>query len=39
MKENAAEFDTRQDDVFGRIASRYDMLYDLSSCESPISFK
>ena len=31
MKENAAEFDTRQDDVFGRIASRYDVLCDLFS--------
>ena len=31
MKENAAEFNTRQDDVFGRIASRYDVLCDLFS--------
>ena len=31
MKENAAEFDTRLDDVFGRIASRYDLLCDLFS--------
>ena len=31
MKANAAEFDTRQDDVFGRIASRYDVLCDLFS--------
>jgi ubiquinone/menaquinone biosynthesis methyltransferase len=29
--ENAAEFDTQQDDVFGRIASRYDLLCDLFS--------
>jgi len=28
---NAAEFDTQQDDVFGRIASRYDLLCDLFS--------
>ena len=28
MKGNAAEFDTQRDDVFGRIASRYDMLCD-----------
>jgi ubiquinone/menaquinone biosynthesis methyltransferase len=31
MKDNAAEFDTQQDDVFGRIASRYDLLCDLFS--------
>jgi ubiquinone/menaquinone biosynthesis methyltransferase len=31
MKENAAEFDTQQDDIFGRIASRYDVLCDLFS--------
>lgn len=31
MKENAAEFDTQRDDVFGRIASRYDLLCDLFS--------
>jgi demethylmenaquinone methyltransferase / 2-methoxy-6-polyprenyl-1,4-benzoquinol methylase len=31
MKENAAEFDVQQDDVFGRIASRYDVLCDLFS--------
>jgi demethylmenaquinone methyltransferase / 2-methoxy-6-polyprenyl-1,4-benzoquinol methylase len=31
MKENAAEFDTQKDDVFGRIASRYDFLCDLFS--------
>jgi demethylmenaquinone methyltransferase/2-methoxy-6-polyprenyl-1,4-benzoquinol methylase len=31
MKENAAEFYTQQDDVFGRIASRYDLLCDLFS--------
>ena len=31
MKENAAEFDTQQDDVFGRIAGRYDLLCDLFS--------
>lgn len=31
MKANAAQFDTRQDDVFGRIASRYDVLCDLFS--------
>ena len=31
MNENAAEFYTRQDDVFGRIASRYDLLCDLFS--------
>lgn len=31
MRENAAEFDTQQDDVFGRIASRYDVLCDLFS--------
>src|SRR5688572_6430468 len=31
MKENAAEFDTQLDDVFGRIASRYDVLCDLFS--------
>jgi ubiquinone/menaquinone biosynthesis methyltransferase len=29
--ENAAEFDTQRDDVFGRIASRYDLLCDLFS--------
>jgi len=29
--ENAAQFDTQQDDVFGRIASRYDVLCDLFS--------
>ncbi|RPJ23263.1 MAG: ubiquinone/menaquinone biosynthesis methyltransferase [Chloroflexi bacterium] len=29
--ENAAEFNTQQDDVFGRIASRYDLLCDLFS--------
>lgn len=28
---NAAEFDTQQDDVFGRIANRYDLLCDLFS--------
>jgi len=28
---NAAEFDTRSDDVFGRIAGRYDLLCDLFS--------
>ena len=31
MKENAAEFYIQQDDVFGRIASRYDFLCDLFS--------
>jgi demethylmenaquinone methyltransferase / 2-methoxy-6-polyprenyl-1,4-benzoquinol methylase len=31
MKENAAEFSVEQDDVFGRIASRYDTLCDLFS--------
>jgi demethylmenaquinone methyltransferase / 2-methoxy-6-polyprenyl-1,4-benzoquinol methylase len=31
MKGNAAEFDTQRDDVFGRIASRYDLLCDLFS--------
>src|SRR5829696_3216463 len=31
MKENVAEFDTQRDDVFGRIASRYDVLCDLFS--------
>lgn len=31
MKKNAAEFHTQQDDVFGRIASRYDLLCDLFS--------
>ena len=31
MKENAAEFDNQLDDVFGRIASRYDLLCDLFS--------
>src|SRR5512134_2646872 len=31
MKENAADFDTQLDDVFGRIASRYDVLCDLFS--------
>jgi demethylmenaquinone methyltransferase / 2-methoxy-6-polyprenyl-1,4-benzoquinol methylase len=31
MKENAAGFDTQQDDVFGRIAGRYDVLCDLFS--------
>jgi demethylmenaquinone methyltransferase/2-methoxy-6-polyprenyl-1,4-benzoquinol methylase len=31
MKENAAEFHIQQDDVFGRIASRYDFLCDLFS--------
>jgi len=29
--ENAAEFDAQQDDVFGRIAGRYDVLCDLFS--------
>src|SRR5688572_22220413 len=28
---NAAEFSTQQDDVFGRIANRYDLLCDLFS--------
>src|SRR5262245_1155419 len=28
---NAAEFNTSTDDVFGRIASRYDVLFDLFS--------
>lgn len=31
MRENAAEFNIQQDDVFGRIASRYDFLCDLFS--------
>lgn len=31
MRENAAEFHTQRDDVFGRIASRYDVLCDLFS--------
>lgn len=31
MKENAAKFDIQHDDVFGRIASRYDLLCDLFS--------
>jgi demethylmenaquinone methyltransferase / 2-methoxy-6-polyprenyl-1,4-benzoquinol methylase len=31
MEDNAAEFDTQVDDVFGRIASRYDVLCDLCS--------
>lgn len=31
MEENAAEFYIQQDDVFGRIASRYDLLCDLFS--------
>jgi ubiquinone/menaquinone biosynthesis methyltransferase len=31
MKENAAGFYTQQDDVFGRIADRYDLLCDLFS--------
>ena len=31
MRGNAAEFDTQRDDVFGRIASRYDLLCDLFS--------
>lgn len=31
MKDNAAEFDTRLDDVLGRIAGRYDALCDLFS--------
>lgn len=31
QSENAAEFDVQQDDVFGRIASRYDVLCDLFS--------
>ena len=31
MKENAAEFNIQQDNVFGRIASRYDFLCDLFS--------
>ena len=31
MEENAAEFYVQQDDVFGRIASRYDLLCDLFS--------
>lgn len=29
--ENAGEFDIQQDDVFGRVASRYDFLCDLFS--------
>jgi len=29
MKENVADFDIQQDDVFGRIANRYDVLCDL----------
>ena len=31
QSKNAAEFDTQQDDVFGRIAHRYDLLCDLFS--------
>jgi demethylmenaquinone methyltransferase/2-methoxy-6-polyprenyl-1,4-benzoquinol methylase len=31
MEENAAEFYTQHDDVFGRIAGRYDLLCDLFS--------
>jgi len=31
MKDNAADFDTQRDDVFGRIAGRYDLLCDLFS--------
>jgi demethylmenaquinone methyltransferase/2-methoxy-6-polyprenyl-1,4-benzoquinol methylase len=31
MNKNAGEFDTQLDDVFGRIASRYDLLCDLFS--------
>jgi ubiquinone/menaquinone biosynthesis methyltransferase len=31
MKDNAADFDTQRDNVFGRIASRYDLLCDLFS--------
>ena len=31
MEQNAAEFSFQQDDVFGRIASRYDILCDLFS--------
>lgn len=31
MTENAAGFKTKQDDVFGRIASKYDLLCDLFS--------
>jgi hypothetical protein len=31
--ENAAEFARQRDDVFGRIASRYDRLCDLLSLE------
>jgi ubiquinone/menaquinone biosynthesis methyltransferase len=31
QSENAAEFDIQQDDVFGRIANRYDVLCDLFS--------
>jgi demethylmenaquinone methyltransferase / 2-methoxy-6-polyprenyl-1,4-benzoquinol methylase len=31
MEENAAEFQIQQDDVFGRIANRYDLLCDLFS--------
>jgi ubiquinone/menaquinone biosynthesis methyltransferase len=31
MNENAAEFSVQQDDVFGRIASRYDFMCDLFS--------
>ena len=34
MKGNAAQFDTQRDDVFGRIASRYDLLCDLFSLGS-----
>lgn len=31
MQKNAAEFETKHDDVFGRISSRYDVLCDLFS--------
>jgi ubiquinone/menaquinone biosynthesis C-methylase UbiE len=31
MEENAAKFHTQQDDVFGRLVSRYDFLGDLFS--------
>jgi ubiquinone/menaquinone biosynthesis C-methylase UbiE len=31
MEENAAEFYTQHDDVFGRTAGRYDLLCDLFS--------
>src|SRR5215207_1630229 len=39
QSENAAEFYTLEDDVFGRIASRYDLLCDLFSFGIPRLWK